>query len=90
MPEKFLRRREAATFLTEQLGLPTSFSELQKLACVGGGPAYEIYGKYAVYRPGNLIAWAKDKLSPPRHSTSEEVVAGCLDAAGDAEPPRAA
>ncbi len=71
MQTKFFTRREAARYLTEVRGLPTSWRTLQKLACVGGGPIYQRYGIQSVYSPENLDAWADGKLSVPRRSTSE-------------------
>jgi hypothetical protein len=63
-------RKEAAQRLTER-GLKTSSNTLQKLASVGGGPVYQIFGNKAVYTDPNLDAWAEAKLSAPRRSTSE-------------------
>ena len=71
MQKRFRTRREAAEYLTEVRGLPTSWRSLQKLACVGGGPVYQIYGNRAVYTNENLDAYAEAKLSSPRRSTSE-------------------
>jgi hypothetical protein len=68
---KYLTRPEAATYLTER-GLPISKNTLQKLATVGGGPAYRIWGNKAVSTPDELDTWADSKLQAPRRSTSEE------------------
>jgi hypothetical protein len=67
---RYLTRREAAKYLTER-GLPTTFSTLQKLACTGGGPLYQLYGNKTVYLPENLDGWAAAKMTPLRRSTSE-------------------
>jgi hypothetical protein len=67
----YLTRKQAADFLTEELGLPVTHKTLTKWASVGGGPDYQIFGKYAVYTPDNLITWATAKLSAVRGSTSE-------------------
>ena len=69
MQSKFLSREEAAQYLTE-LGLRTARGTLQKWVTTGGGPAYRRYGKRAVYTIDDLEAWAKSKLSAPRHTTS--------------------
>lgn len=66
----FYDRKEAARRLTEQ-GLKTSAGTLTKLACVGGGPEYQIFGNRAVYTDAALTEWAQAKLSKPRRSTSE-------------------
>lgn len=64
-------RREAAEYLTQMRGLKTSWRTLQKLACVGGGPRYRIFGSRSVYTQEDLDAYAEAKLSAPRYSTSE-------------------
>lgn len=71
MQPKFLKRRDAAQYLTEERRLPTSWRTLQKLASVGGGPLYQRYGIHSLYTPPNLDSWAEAKLSVPRRSTSE-------------------
>ena len=68
--ERFLNRREAADYLTAR-GFKTSWRTLQKLACVGGGPAYHRFGNLALDTGESLDAYAADKLSAPRYSTSE-------------------
>lgn len=67
---QFLTRAEAAVYLTEQ-GLPISKNTLQKMACLGGGPPYKIFGNKAVHSVATLDEWAAAKLSAPRRSTSE-------------------
>ena len=69
--QTFRDRREAADYLTRVRGLRTSWRTLQKMATVGGGPAYRIYGNKAVYTDQDLDDWADAKLSPLRRSTSE-------------------
>lgn len=68
--ERYRSRREAADYLTAK-GLPTSWRTLQKLATVGGGPLYRIYGRVAVYTDPDLDSYVESKLSAPRRSTSE-------------------
>jgi hypothetical protein len=68
----FLDRRESADYLTRR-GLKTSPKTLQKLATVGGGPLYRIFGNRAVYEPAHLDEYADGKLSKPRRSTSDVV-----------------
>ncbi|MGX7952434.1 hypothetical protein ACWPM1_07680 [Tsuneonella sp. HG249] len=63
-------RREAADYLTER-GMKTSWRTLQKLATVGGGPCYRIFGNRALYTEGDLDDWAAGRMSAPRFSTSE-------------------
>jgi hypothetical protein len=66
--KQWLRRKEAAAYLTEQ-GFPTTASTLQKYATVGGGPQFMIFGNKALYSPVVLDAWALAKLKA-RGSTS--------------------
>ena len=68
---KYLTRAESARYLTEELGLPTTKNTLTKLASVGGGPKYCLFGNKAVSTREWLDEWADAKLSTPRTSTSE-------------------
>ena len=69
--KKFLNRREAAQYMTDR-GCKTSWRYLQKQACTGGGPIYQLYNNHlAIYTPENLDKHIEEKLSPPRRSTSE-------------------
>jgi len=58
-------RAECAELLTDE-GYPTTKGTLQKLASVGGGPEYQIFGNKALYRPAKAIEWAESRLSSPR------------------------
>jgi len=66
----YFGRRDAARFLTER-GYPTAQRTLEKLACLGGGPTYRLYGRRALYAPADLVAWAEARTSTPRSNTSE-------------------
>ena len=66
----YLDRRDAAKYLTDR-GLRYTHNTLQKLATVGGGPAYQLFGCRAVYTAAELDAWVAQKLTAPRRSTSE-------------------
>jgi hypothetical protein len=66
----FMTRDESAKYLTER-GLPVSRNTLQKWATVGGGPIYRRFGNRAVYTEADLNKWIAQKLSAPRHSTSD-------------------
>jgi hypothetical protein len=37
----------------------------------GEGPPYQLYGRIPIYTWGIGLKWAKARLSPPRHSTTE-------------------
>ena len=60
---KRLSRKEAAKFLAEN-GYMISIQTLSKFACVGGGPDYEKWGKFALYKPEELLVWAESRLEP--------------------------
>jgi hypothetical protein len=73
MTQRYLDRREQAAYLTQR-GLKITKSQLDKLAHLGGGPVYQIWGNRAVATPENLDAWAEAQLSLPRRSTSDHSV----------------
>ena len=66
----YLNRREQAEYCNKR-GLKVSAPTLGKLASVGGGPEYQIWGNQAVSTPEQLDAWIKNKLTAPRKSTSD-------------------
>jgi hypothetical protein len=68
--ETLLSREAAAQALTAA-GYITSSSTLATKATRGNGPGYRIFGKRAIYRWGDLLAWAEACTAPLRHSTSE-------------------
>ena len=74
MEKRFLTRSEAADYLTNS-GLPVAKNTLQKLACLGGGPIYMIFGNRALYRPTDLDTWANGKLGSPRSCSSDDLIA---------------
>jgi hypothetical protein len=41
------------------------------LACVGGGPLYQLAGRIPLYAPPNLDNWATSRLSPVVKNTAE-------------------
>ena len=69
-PETMLTRDKAATALSEH-GYPISKLSLQTMASRGGGPTYRHFGKRALYRWADLLAWAEKRCTAPRRSTSE-------------------
>jgi hypothetical protein len=75
--ERRLDRKQAAQFLTD-LGYRTAHATLAKLACIGGGPTFESFGRKPLYREADLLAWAQTKTTGPRRSTSDpgEAIAG--------------
>jgi hypothetical protein len=68
--ETFLPRSKAPGYLLGR-GFQFSKNTLAKLATVGGGPEYRIFGGRAYYTESALDAWVDAKLSAPRRSTSD-------------------
>jgi hypothetical protein len=68
--DALLTRDRAAEALTAA-GYPTRAKTLATKATRGGGPVYCTFGGRALYRWGDLLAWAESRLSAPRGSTSE-------------------
>lgn len=67
---EYLTRAKSADFLTEN-GYPIKPSYLAKLAIVGGSPTYQIFGNRALYRPEELLSWAKGRLSKPLENSAQ-------------------
>ena len=67
--KRFLNREEASQHLSAQ-GLPCAKNTLAKLACLGGGPEYQSFGRRVVYEVDALDAWIKSRLSGPKKSTT--------------------
>jgi hypothetical protein len=68
--ERLLGRKDAAQFLTER-GYKTAPATLAKLACLGGGPQFQSWGRRPLYREGDLLAWAQARTTGLRRSTSD-------------------
>jgi hypothetical protein len=68
--DSLLDRKEAAQFLTSR-GYKTAPATLAKLACLGGGPVFESFGRRPLYRETELLAWAKARSTGLRRSTSD-------------------
>jgi hypothetical protein len=63
-------RKEAAQFLTDQ-GYKTAPATLAKLACIGGGPSFESFGRRPLYTEADLLTWAQGRTTGLRRSTSD-------------------
>jgi hypothetical protein len=63
---------EAVEYLREVHGVRVAPATMNKYRCIGGGPLFEKFGATVLYKPGNLDAWALDKLGEPKSSTSDE------------------
>ncbi|HRP94775.1 MAG TPA: hypothetical protein PL143_00855 [Rhodocyclaceae bacterium] len=68
--ERFFNRAEAAEYIRATYGIQVAKTTLQKYVTVGGGPAYRLFGRNAVYSASDLDAWVQRKLSAPRMSSS--------------------
>lgn len=65
----FISRNEAEA-LSKEIGAPIKSGYLQKLASVGGGPPYRIFGRTALMVPAEFIEWLLSRVSQPRTNTS--------------------
>ena len=74
---RFLRRDQAATYVTNRYGFPCSRQWLAKLAVVGGGPVFRKAGRYPIYLPDDLDRWAQARIGPAQRSTSDTARATC-------------
>jgi len=63
-------RKEAAQFLTDR-GYKTAHATLAKLACIGGGPPFVLFGRRPLYTEADLLAWAQGRTTGLRQSTSD-------------------
>jgi hypothetical protein len=71
VPERHLRRAEAAKYVVDTYNVPCSPKTLAKLACVSSeGPPFHA-GRFPLYPVSGLDAWAKKKIGPLVRSTSE-------------------
>ena len=68
----FLRRSAASEYIREKWGLSYKTNTLAKLATVGGGPSYELFGRWPVYREAELDKWVEGRLSNLKASTSDK------------------
>ena len=69
-PDTLLTRSEMVGALNH-LGFKTTVATQATLASRGGGPTFELWGRKPLYRWGASLAWARNRLRPPRRSTSE-------------------
>ncbi len=69
-PDALLTRKRTAEALTA-VGFPVAAKTLATKASRGGGPAYSLFSRRALYRWGNALEWARGLMTAPRRSTSE-------------------
>ncbi|RHZ98885.1 hypothetical protein D1114_01830 [Cereibacter sphaeroides] len=66
-----LRRFEASQYLELAHGIILAPASLARLACHGGGPAFQKSGATPLYPVVELDRWAAERLGNLRRSTSE-------------------
>ncbi len=64
--DRLLSRAEAARALTAA-GFRVAPTTLATTAARGGGPPSQVFGKYALYRWEDALAWAPGRLAKPMH-----------------------
>jgi hypothetical protein len=69
-PPRYLRRNAAAEYISAKW-FPCAPKTLAKLACVGGGPIFRKAGRFPIYGPPDLDAWAQSRIGRPQRSTSD-------------------
>jgi hypothetical protein len=70
-----LLTRQAAAFALTDAGFPVSPATLATKATRGGGPPYQLFGRRPLYRWGDVLEWARGRLSKPVVNTSEAAAA---------------
>lgn len=71
----YMRRADAASYLTDTYGFPCSKAWLAKLASTGGGPVYRKAGRVPIYSQSDLDAWGEARLSAPFRASGIPAVA---------------
>ncbi|MGI4769972.1 MAG: hypothetical protein ACRYGP_33520 [Janthinobacterium lividum] len=66
-----LRRGEASSYLEQKHGVTVAVATLAKYATVGGGPAFNLFGRFPFYEPAALDTWVAQKLGRAQVSTSD-------------------
>jgi hypothetical protein len=61
---RYLNRNDAADLLRSEFGSVAS-SYLGQLTRAGDGPPHKISGRYVMYEPEALLAWAESRLRDP-------------------------
>jgi len=69
-PDTLLTRSQAGAALREA-GYPVADKTLATKASRGGGPPFSRFGARVLYRWGDVLEWARSRLSAPISSTSE-------------------
>jgi hypothetical protein len=67
-----LRRKDVPAYLAEKHGIDIAYATLEKLACIGGGPAMQYVGRIPVYPKTELDRWAENKLGKVVANTADK------------------
>jgi hypothetical protein len=59
----YLRRKDAAAYLTRTLGVPTTYRTLDQYAYLGSGPPFRRIGRRCFYAPDDLRRWVETRSS---------------------------
>jgi hypothetical protein len=79
-PDEYMMNREQAEALSRAVGLPVAKQYLAKLHCVSSdGPPTVHFGRKARLRVGDFKRWLHDRMSAPRHSTSDAATTVATD-----------
>ena len=65
------RRKQASEYIERAYNAPCKPNTLAKMAVTGGGPEFQLFGRFPLYSKEALDNWAKSRLSGPVSSTSE-------------------
>ncbi len=68
-PDALLTRDQVAAALTA-VGFPVKAKTLETKATRGGGPRYKLFGTRPLYRWGDVLCWAEQRLTSPRCTKS--------------------
>ena len=52
------------SYVNKTYGFPCSRQWLAKLAVIGGGPVFRKAGRFPLYKPSDLDAWAQSRIGP--------------------------
>jgi len=69
-PETLLDRAQAAVAIRAR-GIRVSYATLATKATRGGGPPFKRFGKQAVYRWADVVAWIHETMGEAAKTTSE-------------------
>jgi len=68
---KYMNRKEASAYLRQKWGIRLAAPTLAKKATQGGGPPFQLDGRFPVYSDAGLDAYAQARLGATVSSTAE-------------------